>query len=197
MIQLNDLKLIARGGQADIYELDQDKIIRVLRNKDEEDSLKTEMAIMKSLKEKGKAVPKVYEFLKIEGRPSIIMERLFGDSMLNKMQKKPFEFLKQAQNLAKLHMDVADSADGLGMISINDRAAYLIPKAEMLDSDLRGFVLDNLAELPKGKDICHGDFHPGNIMIGDNKAYFLDWMTACKGDPCADVARTGKLSRLA
>lgn len=27
-------------------------------------------------------------------------------------------------------------------------------------------------------------------MIINNKAVFLDWMTACRGDVCADVART-------
>lgn len=195
MIVLNNFKLIAQGGQADIYELDKDKVIRVLRNKEDDENLKTEMSIMKSLKEKGKAVPNVYEYLKIEGRPSIIMERLYGDSMLAEIKKKPFNLLKQAENLAKLHIEVAGSAEDLGMVSINDRAAYLIPKAEMLDSELKKFVLDILTELPRGNDICHGDFHPGNIIISNRQYYVIDWFGATSGDKLSDIAHTYLLLR--
>jgi tRNA A-37 threonylcarbamoyl transferase component Bud32 len=195
MVELNDLRLIAQGGQADIYELDEDKVIRVLRNKEDGDNLRIEMRIMKSLKEKGKAVPKVYEYLEIEGRPSIIMERLYGDSMLVEIKKKPFNLLKQAEKLAKLQIEIAGSATDLGMMSINDRAAYLIPRAEMLDSELKNFVLDILEELPRGDDICHGDFHPGNIIISNKQYYVIDWFGATIGDILSDIAHTYLLLR--
>ena len=195
MIELRNLKLLAQGGQADIYELGKDKVIRVLRNIEDEEYLKTEMTIMKSLKEKNKAVPKVYEYLKIEGRPSIIMERLYGDTMLTDMKKKPLHILKQAEKLAKLHLEVADSAEGLGMISINDRADYLISKAEMLDNEIKKFVLNILEELPRGNDICHGDFHPGNIIITNEKYYVIDWFGATSGEKLSDIAHTYLLLR--
>lgn len=190
MIELSNLKLLAQGGQAEIYELDEDKVIRVLRNIEDEEYLKIEMSIMKSLKEKGKAVPKVYEYLKIDGRPSIIIEKLNGDTMLAEIRKKPLRLLRQAEKLAELHLEVADSAEGLGMISINDRAAYLIPKAEMLDHKLKKFVFETLAELPRGNDICHGDFHPGNIMITNKQYYVIDWYGATSGKKLSDIAHT-------
>lgn len=190
MVELNKLKLLAQGGQAEIYELDEDKVIRVLRDKKEEEYLKGEMSIMKSLKEKGKAVPEVYEYLKIEERPSIIMERLYGDSMLDEIRKKPLEMLKYAEELAKLHIEVTDSAEGLEMNSINDRAAHLIPLATMLDAELKEFVLKILAELPRGNDICHGDFHPGNIMKSKGQYYVIDWFGATCGKKLSDIAHT-------
>lgn len=195
MIELNNLKLFAQGGQAEIYELDKDKVIRVLRNTEDEEFLKVEMSIMKSLKEKGKAVPKVYEYLKIEGRPSLIMEKLNGDTMLAEMKKNPLHILNKSQKLAELHIETADSAEGLGMLSINDRAAYLIPKAEMLDHELKEFVLDILAELPRGNDICHGDFHPGNIIIANGQYYVIDWSGATSGEKLSDIAHTYLLLR--
>lgn len=195
MVELSKLKLIAQGGQADIYELDQDKVIRVLRNKDEEKNLKTEMSVMNSLKEKGKAVPKVYEYVTIEGRPSLIMERLSGDSMLTEMKRKPLKLLKQAEKLAKLHIEVAGSAEDLRMISINDRAASLIPGAELLDCEQKDFIMNILAELPRGNDICHGDFHPGNIMIAGNQYFVIDWFGATLGEKLSDIAHSYLLMR--
>lgn len=195
MINLDNLRLLAQGGQAEIYELDIYKVIRVLRSTEDEENLKSEMAIMKLLKEKGKAVPKVYEYLKIDGRPSLIMERLNGETMLDEMKRKPFELLKQAKKLAKLHIEVTDSAEGLGIISINDRAAYLIPKAEMLDEELKKFVLETLNQLPRGNDICHGDFHPGNIIIANGQYYVIDWSGVTSGEKLSDIAHTYLLLR--
>lgn len=94
MIELKNLKLLAQGGQAEIYELDEDKVIRVLRNINDEEYLKMEMSVMKTLSERGKAVPKVYEYLKIQERPSIIMEKLNGDTMLDEVRKKAFSPFK-------------------------------------------------------------------------------------------------------
>ena len=38
--------------------------------------------------------------------------------------------------------------------------------------------------------VCHGDFHPDNIMLTSRGPVVIDWMAACSGEPAADVART-------
>ncbi|MEK5640576.1 MULTISPECIES: phosphotransferase [Paenibacillus] len=37
--------------------------------------------------------------------------------------------------------------------------------------------------------MCHGDFHPDNIILGE-KEWVIDWMTGMRGNPAGDVART-------
>lgn len=194
-MELKNLKLLAQGGQAEIYELDDEKVIRVLRNTEDEAYLKTEMSIMKSLKERGKAVPRVFEYLKIDGRPSLIMDRLYGDSMLEEVKKNSLCLLIKAEKLAQLHLEITDSAQNIKMISINDRAAHLIPMADLLDDELKKFALDILAELPKGNDICHGDFHPGNIIATNSQYYVIDWFGATIGEKLSDFAHTYLLLR--
>lgn len=195
MIELKSLKLIAQGGQAEIYELDSNKVIRALRNVSDEKHLKLEMSLMKSLKEKGKTVPEVYDYLELDGRPSIVMEKINGDTMLSAMKKRPFTLLKQAKNLAKLHLDVTTSTEGLGMASINVRAKYLIENLDVFDEDIKNFVLNILSELPEGTDICHGDFHPGNILIVNDTYYVIDWFGATYGEKLSDMAHTYILLR--
>jgi tRNA A-37 threonylcarbamoyl transferase component Bud32 len=195
MIELSKLKLLAQGGQADIYELDENKIVRVLRNKEDEEYLKLELSVMKALKKKNKAVSKVHQYLKIEERPSIVMERLYGPTMLEEIRSKPLQIFRQAERLAELHMEVMDSAEDLDLTSINDRAAQFIPKAALLDAELKEFALAILSELPKGKDICHGDFHPGNIITTNEKDYIIDWFGATSGRKFSDIAHTYLLLR--
>ena len=59
-----------------------------------------------------------------------------------------------------------------------------------LSEEEKAILKHYIATLPDGDYLCHFDFHPGNIMMVNDKPVFLDWMTACKGDRCADVART-------
>jgi thiamine kinase-like enzyme len=44
--------------------------------------------------------------------------------------------------------------------------------------------------MPDGNQLCHGDFHPGNIILTNRGPVIIDWMTASKGKACGDVART-------
>ena len=45
--------------------------------------------------------------------------------------------------------------------------------------------------MPKHNKLCHGDFNPSNVIIGeDNNAYIIDWSHAAIGNASADAART-------
>ncbi len=190
MYNLDDLKLIAQGGQALIYEINDNKILRVLRSKEEGAALKAEMATMTALYEKGKTVPKIYDYIEIDGKPAIVMEHLHGLSLLEHFKKQPLKLAANAVLLANLHLETADAAEDLPLMSINDRAAYLTEKADIPEAELKAFVLALLSELPRGNSICHGDFHPGNIIINNKKYYIIDWFGATSGDIQSDIAHT-------
>ena len=58
---------------------------------------------------------------------------------------------------------------------------------ESLDGDLA----DKIKCLPSGNTLCHGDFHPYNIMItAESVAVIIDFANICKGPKEYDVART-------
>ncbi|MNJ46479.1 Phosphotransferase enzyme family protein [compost metagenome] len=50
-------------------------------------------------------------------------------------------------------------------------------------------VLRHLDTLPEEDKLCHLDFHPENVLMGE-KPYIIDWTTCGVGSPLADVART-------
>jgi aminoglycoside phosphotransferase (APT) family kinase protein len=69
----------------------------------------------------------------------------------------------------------------------------VIRQVPHLGDDLRASVLDLLPALPDGDNLCHGDFHPGNVMLTTKGAVVIDWMTACSGSPWMDFTRTSLL----
>jgi aminoglycoside phosphotransferase (APT) family kinase protein len=57
--------------------------------------------------------------------------------------------------------------------------------------DAVGWLLDNKPPEPSQLCICHGDFHPMNILVRDGQlTAVLDWPGFMIGDPAMDVAAT-------
>jgi hypothetical protein len=42
-------------------------------------------------------------------------------------------------------------------------------------------------EMPDGDHLCHGDFHPRDVLGEASQPIVIDWPNACCGDPAADV----------
>jgi hypothetical protein len=99
---------------------------------------------------------------------------------------------KHARTLAELQVKV-NQLSIAGLHSAKDGLMYSISNAPHLDDELRKRALKHLASLIDGVKLCHGDFHPGNVLITDKGAIIIDWMTASVGSPWTDVARTSML----
>lgn len=65
---LKNMKMLAFGAQAEIYEIDESKVLRALRNPEDRALLQTEIDVTKALKEAGVDVPQVFEYVEAEGR---------------------------------------------------------------------------------------------------------------------------------
>lgn len=189
---LPKMKLLARGGQADIYEIDSLRILRVLREPDEHgvQALHAERSIMALLRTQGVNVPEVYEAGDAGGLPAYAMQRISGPSMLEKMMRNPLNICGYAKALADLHAEFLSTVAPGELRDINERAKYLINRAALLDGDDKTFALTLLGSLPGGGVLMHGDFHPGNILTDGGRYYIIDWFGATKGDPVSDVAHT-------
>jgi Ser/Thr protein kinase RdoA (MazF antagonist) len=73
---------------------------------------------------------------------------------------------------------------------LKQRLATRIDGAERLGRDLRDALLRRLAAMPDGDRLCHGDFHPFNILGLDARARIIDWLDASRGVAAADICRT-------
>jgi aminoglycoside phosphotransferase (APT) family kinase protein len=45
--------------------------------------------------------------------------------------------------------------------------------------------------------VCHGDFHPANVVLTPRGPVVIDWDTATRGHPVGDIACTSRLLRIA
>lgn len=191
-IQKQDM--IGQGNTAEIYRLADHKILKLYRRGlpkvVAEREYQNGLVIQTILEH----VPKVYEIVEIEGRLGILFEEICGKDMLKLILSSPWNMNAYARKLAHYHLGIQRPVSDR-LWSVKEKLRNDLDSVDTLSDEYREVILRSLDGLPDGDTLCHFDFHPGNIMIANQQPYFLDWMTACRGDACADVARTGILMK--
>ena len=71
------------------------------------------------------------------------------------------------------------------------RLSQRIKHSSFLNDEDINRLLALLSALDEGKEnLCHGDFHPLNILYDGEKHWIIDWVDATAGNPLADACRT-------
>jgi aminoglycoside phosphotransferase (APT) family kinase protein len=82
---------------------------------------------------------------------------------------------------------------GLELPSQREILEKAIQIAPRLTVEMKEQVWRALDRLPDGDAICHGDYHPGNIIMSPQGPVVIDWFLGMQGNPLADVVRTSLL----
>jgi len=183
---------IDQGRTAEIYLWDDGHVLKLYRDWCPSDWVEYEATVASAIHAAGIPSPAVGEILDMNGRRGLIYERLEGVSMLQEMNAHPWKLWEYGRSLADLQGQINQKSIP-GLPSYRDRLRFDISRSAQLSPDLREKALAALDLLPDGDKVCHGDFHPGNVILTDAGPVVIDWMTACSGRPWADVARTSLL----
>ena len=115
--------------------------------------------------------------------------------MMTLLTSKPWLVLKLSRLLAELQSRFHER-NVPSLPPLDERLREKITSTEHLDADMKAAAVAAMLKLPGGGAVCHGDFHPGNVIMSDRGPMIIDWNTACTGNPLADVARTSLLLRI-
>jgi Ser/Thr protein kinase RdoA (MazF antagonist) len=91
--------------------------------------------------------------------------------------------------MARLHVQI-HRLEGTHMPSQHERLRARIGATPLLDEPTRNRLLEGLGQFAAGDRLCHGDFHPFNIIGGVEAPIIVDWLDACQGVPAADICRS-------
>ncbi len=185
----------AVGRTAEIFAWQEGTVLKLYRDWCPSNWVDHEAHIASVVAQAGLPAPRAFGIVEVEGRRGLVYERVDGESMLQVMRRQPFKLAAFGRMLADLHIEMhRQPADTLPAQRVQLERS--INEAKSLPGDLRGAVLAALARLPDGDRLCHGDFHPDNVIMTPKGPRIIDWMTANHGNPWADVARTHLLLTL-
>lgn len=189
-------KLLAQGNTAEIYIYSADKVIKLFRKNMPYVACESEYYITSNVYQSLKICPKVYEQIDVDDRNGIVYERIVGKTLLNLMLLKMWKSKQMAKQMAQYHVDIQKEVT-FELPSVHNKLKIDISAVVELEQKEKDVLYEYIDKLPRGNLLCHFDFHPGNIIMRDNQAVVIDWMTACRGDKLSDVARTGVMLKYA
>jgi hypothetical protein len=182
------MRLIGSGMTADVFELSPTEAAKVYHRDFPEGAALYEIGIHKAASELGIPVARYLDARRIDGRLSLVMERLEGPSLFSLVLRRPFRILGYLRDF--VHAQAAiNQRSSAGLPPESDRFLAQLGRAGLDDERMEKLV-HTISCLPDSSQVCHGDFHFGNIICSGGKLYTLDWMNAYSGNPIGDILRT-------
>lgn len=186
-------RFIARGRTADVYEWDAEHVIKLFHDEYDFESIEYEFKIVNAVCASGIRTPKAVELVYNESLHGLIYERAEGVPMGEMLWRKPWTIFEHARGLARLQKQMHAHPFDADVPCQHSRLQNKISRAAGLPASLKKSLLNELSTLPEGDRVCHGDLHPGNVLISKSGPVVLDWVDAAMGNPLADAARTSIL----
>jgi uncharacterized protein (TIGR02172 family) len=182
--------LIGAGRTADVYAWGSERVLKLYQDWMPERAIEREFELTRLARAAGLPVPAAEEMLQVDGRLGIVFERIVGKSLLKILETHPWKLVSIARLLAEYHARIHACNLPPEAPGQREQIEQGIAWAKDLSEGEKQSILALLARLPNGNVICHGDFHPDNLLMTEKGPVIIDWMTGRGGHPLADVERT-------
>lgn len=185
---MNFERIIATRADKTVYR-DGNEVIKVFKESYPKDEVINEALNQARIETTGINVPAVKGITSFDNKWAIISEYIEGKTLAAVMAEQPEKKDEYLEKFVDLQLDVFSKKCPL----LNSQKDKM--RSNLLDCELKATtrydLLRKLETLPKHDKICHGNFCPENIIIGnDGKCYVTGWSGATQGNASADVART-------
>jgi len=185
---------IAQSSMADIYAWGEGQILKLFHDWVPAYGVEHIARTSRAVHAVGLPVPAVGEVIEISGRLGLIYERVEGDTLAHSLLEtpgtKPETVIQLAHIFARAHADIHSWSNVPDFDSLPQQLERVIREMDVLPPDLKEATLRVLHEIPDGDCLCHGDFHPYNVLMSSRGPVTIDWNNASIGNPLADVARS-------
>lgn len=181
-------KVVGVGRTATAYEWGEGKVLKLFYQGYPKGAAEREFHNAKIIENMSFAKPKAHDVIICDERIGIIYDKVEGESLLDWVMRT-HDIEKCAEYMANLHKSIIRSSTS-NLPNYKDFLKHNIENIPSADSKKLEEAFQMLDKLPEGDALCHGDFHPGNILLSKGNPMVIDFMNLCHGDPMYDVART-------
>jgi aminoglycoside phosphotransferase (APT) family kinase protein len=185
---------IARGNTSDIYAWSEATVVKVLRPDIPRQWASIEADITRRVHAAGLPVPATEGVVDVRGRPGVILERVAGPTMWQRMREAPAEVPRLIDSLVGLQTEL-HATTVRGLPDLARRLGSKIDEAVQVSASERQEAQVLLSTMPRASALCHGDIHPANVVVAERGMVILDWFDAATGHSAADCVRSSLLMR--
>ena len=142
------------------------------------------------VEETGLRIPNFLELISLDNRWAMVTKYIRGKNMAELLEENPEKEDEILERFVDIQIHIQNKKCPL-LSRHRDKMNRKISQTD-LSATLRYDLHNRLEAMPRHSNLCHGDYNPSNVIIGedDNKAYIVDWSHATQGNSEADCART-------
>jgi aminoglycoside phosphotransferase (APT) family kinase protein len=184
---------------AEVFRLGEDRVYKRFRAHVPRARIEYELRVARAVHALGAPVPAIEDAMVEDDRglAGLVYEYIDATPCSELFRRQPGRTAQLAQQLAAVHRQVHGLEAGEALRSQRGLLAERLLRTGTLGLRQRQRLL---AVLAAGADhepdrLCHGNFHPSNVLLRGERAWVLSWSKASSGNPCADAARTFTLLR--
>lgn len=197
-MNLQDLTPLAEGRVSHVFVTQDNKVLKLLHATVPDWKVEDEFRRCRIVAEAGVPSPRALEMVEVDGRRGILFEWAGKRDLMKAKLGNPLNLRSGAHFMSDIHRDFLNR-EAPDLPDIKEEAwrmGQALPEGTIRPEQL-AVLRRYLDQLPEGRNICHMDFHPANIMLNDAGYQVIDWSEAVKGAPEADVAMTSLMLSMA
>lgn len=182
-------KPLYKARSSEVYDLGDGKVLKLFLKGIDRNAVNIEHLNATVAYEKGCTPMECYGKVNVDERDGLIFKKLKGCSMTDLPTKNPLLIFKAGKILAGLHvMTHAQTSNKLRDVRVVALDALKSDIFDFLTQEETNKVVNYINSLPESDNIIHLDFHTDNILCDKDNYQVIDWMTACRGNPLAELA---------
>ncbi len=137
----------------------------------------------------GAPAPEVFDEVALEGRFGVVLQRLDGPTLLQLSRSGAMTSEQVGSILATLAISVHKTPAPPHVLSLRDTMAGSSRlSGGMLPKHIATGILTLIERLAPGDGLCHGDLHPGNVIMTADGPRIIDWGGATRAPAGLDLA---------
>ena len=139
-----------------------------------------------------------YDVVKVGNCYGTVFESIVTDSLAHTLRDHPEQFDELSEEYVRLYSDIHHTvANKEQFMFVKDiYRKYIQDCSDWYEEAELSRLMDLVDGLPDGDVILHGDFHAGNIMMGDDGLLLIDMADVSYGHPVFDLISTAVTQRL-
>ncbi|MCR5301882.1 MAG: HD domain-containing protein [Lachnospiraceae bacterium] len=189
-VSVEGCKLIGRGAKGDVYRYDDELIIKVYNEKNTYADVEREIELSRKAFVMGLPTAISFGIVAVGKQYGAMYELLDSPSVSNCIASAPVRVGEYARLMADIgHMVHSTETDEDVFPDSADTMRLWITEGVMRDDEmLANRIIGLINALPPTKNIVHGDFHTGNVLLQNGEPLLIDLDRMSVGNPIFDLA---------
>jgi aminoglycoside phosphotransferase len=144
---VGELERLAEGREAEVFLRDDGRVLKLWREPSDAQRLEREATALRVLGSAGLPAPRVHERVTVDGRPGLVVDRVPGVSLLDKLGANPLLVERVARAMAEAHAAMHEVVAPGELPNLKDEMRDRIDAALPLPPELRPQVLARLLKI--------------------------------------------------